>query len=144
MSWFYFACECKLEQGSTLTYVSTFLSPMFTIQLTRAARRAYSPASACIRLLSTGKTYENIIVSRPESGVALFTLNRPKALNALNSVLISELNEAMAEADADSDVAALVLTGSERAFAGPYAVKFDRASWMSSHAASSNFRDSWS
>lgn len=45
-------------------------------------------------------------------------LTGPKALNALNSALISELNEAMEEADADSDIGALVLTGSERAFAG--------------------------
>ena len=67
------------------------------------------------------KTYENIIVSRPESNVVLFTLNRPKALNALNSRLIAELNEAMEEADADEEVAALVLTGSDRAFAGAHA-----------------------
>lgn len=73
-----------------------------------------------VRRLSTGKTYENIIVSRPENNVTLLTLNRPKALNALNSHLIAELNEAMEEADADQEVAALVLTGSDRAFAGAH------------------------
>jgi len=90
---------------------------MFALRLT-AKRLASLPATT--RRLSTVKAYENIIVSRPESNVALFTLNRPKALNALNSRLIAELNEAMEEADADEEVAALVLTGSDRAFAGAH------------------------
>lgn len=86
--------------------------------IARLTARTVASLPATVRRLSTGKPYENIIVSRPESNVALFTLNRPKALNALNSHLIAELNEAMEEADADEEVAALVLTGSDRAFAG--------------------------
>ena len=64
------------------------------------------------------KTYENILASRPEPGVALVTLNRPKALNALNTALFTELNDALRLIDADREIGAIVITGSERAFAG--------------------------
>jgi enoyl-CoA hydratase len=66
------------------------------------------------------KSYENILTSRPESGAALVTLNRPKALNALNTALLAELNDALRLIDADRDIGAIVITGSERAFAGTY------------------------
>jgi hypothetical protein len=62
--------------------------------------------------------YEHILTSRPDPAVALITLNRPKALNALSSPLFAELNAAVAAAEADDAVGAIVLTGSERAFAG--------------------------
>ena len=63
------------------------------------------------------KPYENILTSRPESGVALVTLNRPKALN---TALFAELNDALRLIDADREIGAIVITGSERAFAGAY------------------------
>jgi enoyl-CoA hydratase len=66
------------------------------------------------------QNYTNIIVSRPVPSVALLTLNRPKALNALSSPLFKELNHALDEAEADDEVAAIVLTGSEKAFAGEF------------------------
>ena len=50
--------------------------------------------------------------------VALLTLNRPKALNALSTPLFKDLNHALLEADANKDVGAIVITGSEKAFAG--------------------------
>ena len=73
-----------------------------------------------VRMLSSaaGPQYNYILTSRPEPAVALITLNRPKALNALNSPLFKELNQALADADNDSSVGAIVLTGSEKAFAG--------------------------
>jgi len=49
--------------------------------------------------------------------VALVTLDRPKALNALNNELIDELSEALRTFDADEAIGAIVLTGSEKAFA---------------------------
>lgn len=49
--------------------------------------------------------------------VALITLDRPKALNALNNELIDELAELMRKFDADENIGAMVLTGSEKAFA---------------------------
>ncbi len=48
---------------------------------------------------------------------ALITLNRPKALNALNDALMDELGQALAYFDADDDIGAIVITGSEKAFA---------------------------
>jgi len=49
--------------------------------------------------------------------VALITLDRPKALNALSNELIDELAELMRKFDADEEIGAMVLTGSEKAFA---------------------------
>ena len=60
--------------------------------------------------------YETIITSRDER-VALITLNRPKALNALNDQLMDELGHALQSFDADDEIACIVITGSEKAFA---------------------------
>lgn len=81
----------------------------------RAARLA-RPA----RFFSTSlpARYENVLVSRPEPGVALITLNRPKALNALNAAHFRDIASALKEADDDANVGAMVLTGSDKAFAG--------------------------
>lgn len=49
--------------------------------------------------------------------VGLLTLDRPKALNALNNEVIDQLAEAMRTFDADENIGAMVLTGSEKAFA---------------------------
>lgn len=49
--------------------------------------------------------------------VALVTLDRPKALNALSNELIDELAEVLRKFDADENIGAIVLTGSEKAFA---------------------------
>jgi enoyl-CoA hydratase len=66
--------------------------------------------------------YETLIVETAEA-VALIRLNRPEALNALNSKLLAELGEALAAAEADDEVACIVLTGSERAFAAGADIK---------------------
>ncbi|KAG9036616.1 hypothetical protein FRB95_008450 [Tulasnella sp. JGI-2019a] len=71
----------------------------------------------------SGKTYENIIASRPVPSVALLTLNRPKALNALSTPLFRDLNDALLEADAEEAVGAIVITGSEKAFAAGADIK---------------------
>lgn len=49
--------------------------------------------------------------------MALIRLNRPRALNALCDELMKELGEALKEFDADDGVGAIVLTGSDKAFA---------------------------
>ena len=67
-------------------------------------------------------TYQNIIVAH-EGAVAIVTLNRPKALNALNAELLGELVAAFEAFDADDQVRAIVLTGSERAFAAGADIK---------------------
>jgi enoyl-CoA hydratase len=61
-------------------------------------------------------TYENVLVET-RGRVGLITLNRPKALNALNDALMDELGSALKAFDADENIGAIVLTGSEKAFA---------------------------
>jgi len=61
-------------------------------------------------------TYENILVET-RGRVGLITLHRPKALNALNDALMDDLGQALKAFDADEQIGAIVLTGSERAFA---------------------------
>lgn len=61
-------------------------------------------------------TYTNI-QTETRGRVALVTLNRPQALNALNRELLSELGQALSAFDADPLIGAIVLTGSSRAFA---------------------------
>jgi len=60
--------------------------------------------------------YENILVET-RGKVGLITLNRPKALNALNDSLIDELGAALAGFEADPNVGCMVITGSDKAFA---------------------------
>ena len=60
--------------------------------------------------------YANIIVEI-RGRVGLITLNRPKALNALNDSLIDELGAAVNIFDADENIGCIVITGSEKAFA---------------------------
>jgi enoyl-CoA hydratase len=60
--------------------------------------------------------YTNIIVDISDD-VALITLNRPDAMNALNSELMGELCEALTDADASDKVRCIVITGSDKAFA---------------------------
>lgn len=60
--------------------------------------------------------YENILVE-VTGRVALITLNRPKALNALNEALMNEVVHAVESFDRDPAVGVIVITGSERAFA---------------------------
>ncbi len=67
-------------------------------------------------VLEPAMSYENILVEL-RGRVGLITLNRPKQLNALNDALMDELGRAMADYDADPAVAAIVITGSEKAFA---------------------------
>jgi enoyl-CoA hydratase len=58
-----------------------------------------------------------LVLIETRGRVGLLTLNRPKALNALNSALLAELDAALAGFDADENVGAVVVTGSAKAFA---------------------------
>ena len=60
--------------------------------------------------------YETIIVDVSDY-IATITLNRPDAMNALNSALLGELCEALEEADASEKVRCIIITGSEKSFA---------------------------
>lgn len=70
-------------------------------------------------------TYEFIktAVAGEKKNVALITLNRPKALNALCNGLMMELNAVLRDIDQNDSIAAIVLTGSEKAFAAGADIK---------------------
>uniref|UniRef100_UPI003A83E781 enoyl-CoA hydratase-related protein n=1 Tax=Kitasatospora sp. SC0581 TaxID=3394360 RepID=UPI003A83E781 len=67
-------------------------------------------------------TYGTILVER-KGRVGLITLDRPKALNALNTRLMNEVVAAATEFDRDSEIGCLVVTGSEKAFAAGADIK---------------------
>ncbi|MBZ0320853.1 MAG: enoyl-CoA hydratase/isomerase family protein [Anaerolineae bacterium] len=67
--------------------------------------------------------YENILVEKVEGGVGLIRLNRPKAMNALDSVLMSELVQALNDFEADREIGCIVITGSEKVFAAGADIK---------------------
>jgi enoyl-CoA hydratase len=67
--------------------------------------------------MSGAHSYDTILVDRPRRGVGRITLHRPKSLNALSSELQREFLVASLEFDADPLIGAIVVTGSERAFA---------------------------
>jgi enoyl-CoA hydratase len=66
--------------------------------------------------------YETILVTR-DGRTATITLNRPKALNALNAVLMNEVVDAATALDRDQGIGAIMITGSERAFAAGADIK---------------------
>jgi enoyl-CoA hydratase len=68
------------------------------------------------------KNYENILVEK-RGRVGIITLNRPGALNALNEALMTEVVATASEFDRDLGIGAIVLTGSERAFAAGADIK---------------------
>ena len=60
---------------------------------------------------------EALVLIETRGRVGLLTLNRPKALNALNDALMDELGAALLAFDANDEVGCIVITGSEKAFA---------------------------
>ena len=51
-----------------------------------------------------------------QDGIAIVTINRPEALNALNSTVISELEQVIGEVEKDQELGAMILTGEGRSF----------------------------
>ena len=68
------------------------------------------------------KTYDSILVEQ-RGRVGLITLNRPQALNALNRQIMLDVTDAVNLFDADDGVGAVVITGSEKAFAAGADIK---------------------
>src|SRR5512134_1532555 len=73
-------------------------------------------------LRSPPMAYQNILVEK-RGRVGLITLNRPKALNALSAALVAELAQALDAFEADAGVGAIVVTGSDKAFAAGADIK---------------------
>ncbi|BBY31441.1 enoyl-CoA hydratase [Mycolicibacterium sediminis] len=86
--------------------------------------------------------YETILVTRVDR-VATITLNRPKALNALNSQVMVEVTAAARELDDDADVGAIVVTGSAKAFAAGADIK-EMSDLSFADVYSSDFFGAWS
>ncbi|KAI9166757.1 putative enoyl-CoA hydratase [Paramyrothecium foliicola] len=91
----------------------------------------------------SAKTYEHIQTSQPKPGVGQVTLNRPKALNALCTPLIKELNEALLDFNASDDTTVIILTGSQKAFAAGADIK-EMAPLTFSEAYTTSFIEQWS
>ncbi|CEJ89409.1 Putative Enoyl-CoA hydratase [[Torrubiella] hemipterigena] len=110
-----------------------------------AARRVPFQPSTLPRIVRcySSKTYEYIQVSSPKPGVGQVTLNRPKALNALCTPLIKELNEALNEFNSSDDTSVIILTGSQKAFAAGADIK-EMAPLTFSEAYTKSFIESWS
>ncbi|KAH8683346.1 ClpP/crotonase-like domain-containing protein [Tricladium varicosporioides] len=100
-----------------------------------AIARSYHPWSV--------KSYEFIQTTEPRPGVGQITLNRPKALNALSTPLITELNEALLAFDQAPDIACIVLTGSPKSFAAGADIK-EMSALTFSEAYTTSFIESWS
>lgn len=89
--------------------------------------QGYSRVATCIKYASTstGSNFQYIIAEKKgeKSNVGVITLNRPKALNALCNDLMKEVGKAVEDFENDESVGALVITGSEKAFAAGADIK---------------------
>lgn len=90
------------------------------MSLARLVARTSTVAPLALRAMSSSAPAQPLVLSsRSASGkVALLKLNRPEALNALNSALVQALNAELRTIEAEQDVGCVVLTGEGRAFAG--------------------------
>ncbi len=86
-------------------------------------------------------TYQNIIVET-KGRVGIIRLNRPQALNALNSALKAELGEAVRAFDADPAIGCMIITGSDKAFAAGADIK-EMADKTYNEALMGNFAGDW-
>lgn len=68
-------------------------------------------------------SYETILAETRDGGVGLITINRPQALNALNSTVVAEINTALDGFEKDPAIGCIVITGSEKAFAAGADIK---------------------
>jgi enoyl-CoA hydratase len=87
-------------------------------------------------------SYETILVEKT-GRVGTITLNRPQALNALNSQVMKEVTTAAAELDDDAGIGAIIITGSERAFAAGADIK-EMAALSFSDVYESDYFAGWS
>ncbi|WP_204319288.1 enoyl-CoA hydratase-related protein, partial [Escherichia coli] len=67
-------------------------------------------------------SYEHILVDR-KGAVGILQLNRPKMLNALSFGVFKEIGQAIDEFEADAAIGAIIVTGSEKAFAAGADIK---------------------
>ncbi|XP_049817092.1 enoyl-CoA hydratase, mitochondrial [Aethina tumida] len=97
-----------------------------------------------VRFMSAAPSYEYIKVSKAgaQNNVAVITLNRPKALNALCNGLMLEVGNALNSLENDDSVGAIIITGSEKAFAAGADIK-EMQNNTYSQCMSGNFLAHW-
>ncbi|XP_043465838.1 probable enoyl-CoA hydratase, mitochondrial [Leptopilina heterotoma] len=107
------------------TFVPRLLVNRVFVSDFRKSIRNIIPSKNYYSTAATTKSYEFIKVETAgeKKNVALITLNRPKALNALCDKLMSEVNDAVKNLDNENSIAAIVITGSEKAFAAGADIK---------------------
>ena len=105
--------------------MSALLCRTAAVLLQSATRATHVSASAAARHCTSASPYEYIIVEKrgEKHDVGFIQLNRPKALNALCDGLMLEVGRALDDFEADGSIGAVVLTGSERAFAAGADIK---------------------
>ncbi|RCH94421.1 putative enoyl-CoA hydratase, mitochondrial [Rhizopus azygosporus] len=101
------------------------VSPAIVRPLTcsKLTARAFSTSFVQRQATSTNDSGYTHILTETRDKVGLITLNRPKALNALCSDLFHEVNDALDKYDADDNIGAIVITGSQKAFAAGADIK---------------------
>ena len=125
------------------------LPKLLSRRASRIASQFAAQPSPAIRILqrpyssSPSPTYEHIQFSTPRPGVGLVTLHRPKALNALFTPLINDLNTCLSSCDTDPTIRAIVLTGSPKAFAAGADIK-EMAPKTFADAYGADFIEPWS
>ena len=84
------------------------------------ATHAFSSADLFHLLFWLAGQFQNLLVEKrgEKCNVAVIKLNRPKALNALCDALMAEMAVALQDAEQDKNIGCIVITGSEKAFAG--------------------------
>lgn len=97
----------------------------FTTLLRPIRAAPTTPLRLHIRAMSSAAPSERLVLSSrsPSNNVAVLTLNRPKAKNALSSPLFEELNAELEKADQDDGVRAIVITGGDKVFAAGADIK---------------------
>lgn len=96
----------------------------FTSSVSRNTATLLTARPVCLlsQRFYADQKYENVLIEK-KGKVALLTLNRPKQLNALCDALYHDLTNALADVESDQEVGAIVLTGSEKAFAAGADIK---------------------
>jgi len=108
-----------------MAYFQRAVSTLLTTTARLTKQQATRSISLTPTVLAEHAKYDNVIVETvgENANVGLITLNRPKSLNALCDALFTDLGDALRALQADPTIGAIVLTGSERAFAAGADIK---------------------
>src|SRR5260221_8042925 len=119
--------ESPIKSTSTITIIGkTRLKSSFSENCSGdvISARLYSKANLTYNLYNSGGNMNYIsILVETRGRVGLITLNRPQVLNALNNQLMREVVEALEAFDKDDNIGAMIITGSEKAFAAGADIK---------------------